>query len=95
MPSQYHILDLNYPIWDRFFTVAPLVLIGSKDEDGRFNLAPKHMVTPLGWGNYFGFVCTPCHRTYQNIQREGKFSVSFLQPTQIILKQPRCGTSRG
>jgi hypothetical protein len=65
MAERIHTLDKDQPIWDRFFTVAPLVLIGSKDEDGEFNLAPKHMVTPLGWANYIGFVCTPPHRTYK------------------------------
>src|SRR5271166_1755994 len=70
-------LDLNRPIWERFFTVAPLVIIGSRDESGVFDLAPKHMATPLGWQNYFGFVCTPRHRTYQNIQRQGAFTVTF------------------
>ena len=78
-------LNLRRPIWERFFQVAPLVLIGTRDEDGGCNLAPKHMVGPLGWENYFGFICTPSHRTYQNLQREGSFAVSYLRPTQVIL----------
>ena len=78
-------LDPKWPIWERFFTVAPLVIIGSRDETGAFDLAPKHMATPLGWQNYFGFVCTPRHRTYQNIRREGAFTVSFPRPTQVVL----------
>ena len=78
-------LDPKWPIWERFFTVAPLLIIGSRDETGAFDLAPKHMATPLGWQNYFGFVCTPRHRTYQNIRREGVFTVSFPRPTQIVL----------
>ena len=78
-------LDIDRPIWERFFTVAPLVIIGSREENGSFDLAPKHMVTPLGWQNYFGFVCTPRHRTYQNIQREKVFTVTFARPTQVVL----------
>jgi len=78
-------LDPKRPIWERFFTVAPLVIIGSKEECGAYDLAPKHMATPLGWQNYFGFVCTPRHRTYQNITREGVFTVSFPRPTQVVL----------
>ena len=78
-------LDLKWPIWERFFTVAPLLIIGSRDETGAFDLAPKHMATPLGWQNYFGFVCTPRHRTYQNIRREGVFTVSFPRPSQVVL----------
>jgi len=49
-------LDPSRPIWERFFTVAPLVIIGSRDESGAIDLAPKHMATPLSWQNYFGFV---------------------------------------
>ena len=84
-PRTWVSLDPKRPIWERFFTVAPLVIIGSKEEGGAYDLAPKHMATPLGWQNYFGFVCTPRHRTYQNITRQGVFTVSFPQPTQVVL----------
>ena len=88
-------LDVEHPIWERFFTIAPLVVIGSREEDGSYDLAPKHMVTPLGWENYFGFVCTPQHSTYQNIQRHGEFTVSFPTADAIVLTSlsasPRCG----
>ncbi len=76
-------LDVHLPIWERFFTIAPLVVIGTKEGNG-YDLAPKHMVTPLGFKNYFGFVCTPRHGTYQNIRREKEFTVSFPKPEQII-----------
>ena len=32
-------LDVRVPVWDRFFTVAPLVLVGTRESDGRFDLA--------------------------------------------------------
>ena len=87
-------LDLNQPIWDRFFTVAPLVVIGTREPDNTYDLAPKHMAMPLGWGHYFGFICTPHHHTYQNIRRTKEFTVSFPQPTQILATSltaaPRC-----
>ncbi|HAC62869.1 MAG TPA: hypothetical protein DCF68_04865 [Cyanothece sp. UBA12306] len=87
-------LDLNQCLWDRFFCVSPLVIIGTKEVDGGYDLAPKHLAMPLGWENYFGFICTPRHHTYQNIQREGVFTVSFPQPDQILLASlaatPRC-----
>lgn len=87
-------LDTHYPIWERFFTVAPLVIIGTKETDGSYDLAPKHLAMPLGWDNYFGFVCHPRHHTYQNIVREGVFTVSLPKPTQLILTSlsasPRC-----
>jgi len=78
-------IDTSVPIWDQFFTVAPLVLIGTKDQDGATDLAPKHMATPLGWQNYFGFVCTPSHGTYRNIERTGVFTVSYPRPSQVVI----------
>lgn len=78
-------LSLEQPIWERVFTVAPLVVIGSREADGSFNLAPKHLATPLSWKNHFGFVCTPAHATYQNIKRERFFTVSYPRPTQMLL----------
>ena len=88
-------LDVGQPIWERFFWVAPLVLVGTLEPDGAHNLAPKHMATPIGWENYYGFVCTPRHHTYANIRREGAFTVSFPRPSQLVLTSlaasPRCG----
>jgi flavin reductase (DIM6/NTAB) family NADH-FMN oxidoreductase RutF len=88
-------LNLNQPIWDHFFLVAPLVVIGTRELEGGYDLAPKHMAMPLGWDNYFGFVCTPRHHTYQNVCREHAFTVSFPRPDQVVLASlsaaPRCG----
>ena len=91
-------LDTTVPVWDQFFTVAPLVLIGTTDPDGSLDLAPKHMVTPMGWQNYFGFVCTPRHATCSNIERTGVFTVSYPKPSQVLItslaaspRQEGCG----
>jgi flavin reductase (DIM6/NTAB) family NADH-FMN oxidoreductase RutF len=74
--------------------VSPLSVVGTLEEDGTANLAPKHMATPMGWQNYFGFVCTPRHSTYRNIQRDGVFTVSMPRPDQVVLASlcaaPRC-----
>lgn len=72
-------------VWQRCFTVAPLVVIGTRDEDGGFDLAPKHMATPLGWGPWFGFVCTAAHATYRNARREKAFTVSFPPPELTVI----------
>ena len=69
-------LSTETPIWERFFLVAPLVLVGTKEGDG-YDVAPKHMATPLGRDNYFGFVCTPHHATYRNLKAHPQFTVSF------------------
>lgn len=88
-------LDITHPIWDRVFTVAPLVVIGTKEGD-EYDLAPKHMATPLGFENFFGFVCTPDHSTYGNIKKSKEFTVSFPLPDQVVMSSlaatPRCET---
>ena len=76
-------LDVATPIWAHVFTVAPLVIIGTKEGDG-YDLAPKHMATPMGFDNYFGFVCTPKHGTYHNVKKHKSFTASFPTPDQII-----------
>jgi flavin reductase (DIM6/NTAB) family NADH-FMN oxidoreductase RutF len=88
MPEVQHKLvdlDVEYPIWNRFFTITPLVVVGSRDAGGDYDLAPKHMAMPLSWQNHFGFVCSELHSTYQNIRRSGEFTVSFPRPDQILL----------
>ena len=76
-------LSVDSPIWKSFFTVAPLVLVGTMEADGH-DLAPKHMATPLGWSNYFCFVCSPRHATQRNAEETGAFTVSFPRPEQIV-----------
>lgn len=71
------------PIWERFFTVAPLVLIGTKEGDG-YDVAPKHLAMPLGWDNYFAFVCAPSHATYRNVLAHREFTVSFPRADRIL-----------
>jgi flavin reductase (DIM6/NTAB) family NADH-FMN oxidoreductase RutF len=87
-------LAVDQPIWDRFFGVFPLVIVGSQEEDGQFNFAPKHLAMPVGWENYFCFVCSPRHSTYHNVRRHGAFTVSYPRPTEVLLASlaagPRC-----
>ena len=87
-------LDVERPIWDHFFTAHNLVVVGTRQTGGQMDLAPKHMAIPMGWQNYFGFVCTPRHRTYLNIKQEKEFTVSYPRPTQVVLTSltaaPRC-----
>lgn len=94
VPNKLVSLDVNKALWERFFYVSPLIIVGSREEDGSYNLAPKHMTMPLGWENYFGFICTPKHRTYGNIQQSQSFTVTFPRPEQVVLTSlsaaPRC-----
>ncbi len=77
-------LDPTDSLWERFYTVNSLVVIGTREGD-RYDLAPKHMAMPFGWGHYFGFICTPRHGTYQNAKHNGAFTVTYPRPDQIVL----------
>ncbi|MDT8342327.1 MAG: flavin reductase [Longimicrobiales bacterium] len=87
-------LELSSPVWERFFLVAPLAVVGTVEPDGSPDLAPKHMVTPLGWGNHVGFVCAPAHATYRNAVRTGEFTLTFPRPEAVLTASlsaaPRC-----
>ena len=87
-------LSVDKPVWERFYKVAPLYVIGTQSADGTPDLAPKHLATPMSWENFFGFVCSETHTTYQNILRQEVFTVSAPRPDQIVLTSlaasPRC-----
>lgn len=77
-------LDLEGPFLDRVFRVAPLVVVGTLEPDGQFDLAPKHMMMPVG-DRHLAFVCTPDHATLRNAQRTGVFTISWLPPDAVLL----------
>jgi flavin reductase (DIM6/NTAB) family NADH-FMN oxidoreductase RutF len=77
-------LPTDRPLWGRVFSVAPLVIVGSKEAAGGYNLAPKHMAMPLGLGPYFCFACGPRHATYHNIRRHGVFTVSYPRVSEVL-----------
>ncbi len=76
-------LDLDGTLWDHVFTVAPIVMVGTREPDGSFDLAPKHRVVQLT-STHFGFVCRDSHATYRNAVREGAFTVSWPTPHHIV-----------
>ena len=78
-------LDCTVPIWDRFFLVHQLVVVGTIERDGSPDFAPKHMAGPIAWDNLFGFSCAPHHATYRNLVRTESFTVSYPRPDQIVL----------
>jgi len=87
-------LDPGDSIWERFFSVFPLVVVGTRETDGGADLAPKHLAIPMSWRNHFGFVCTPRHNTYANIVRQREFGITYVRPSQTVLASlaatPRC-----
>ena len=88
-------LPPDEPYWERFLSVFPLVLVATMEEWGEHDIAPKHMAMPMGWDNWFGFVCSPRHGTWRNAVRTGVFTVSYAPPSQVLLTSfaaaPRCG----
>lgn len=94
VPNDLVTLETERPVWERCFTVAPLIVVGTREGES-WDLAPKHMATPLGWEGHFGFVCTPEHATYHNAREHGAFTVSFPRPGGVVVSSlaatPRCG----
>jgi flavin reductase (DIM6/NTAB) family NADH-FMN oxidoreductase RutF len=86
MPSNHRSVSIptDSPVWSSFFTLAPLVLVASRESDGHHDIAPKHMAMPLGWQNYYCFVCSPRHATQRNIEATREFTVSFPRGEQIV-----------
>ncbi len=86
-------LEVDDTLWERVFTVAPLVLIGTIEPGGAPNLAPKHRIVQLS-GAHFGFVCRPQHATYRNALESKTFTASWPHPGQIVMTSaasaPRC-----
>lgn len=78
-------IDLDQDVWSQCYTVHSLVVIGSKEESGGYNFAPKHMAMPLGFSNQFGFMGTPRKSTYRNVKREKAFTVSYPKPSQLVV----------
>lgn len=87
-------LELEHAVWEQVYMVAPLTIVGTREPDGSYDLAPKHLAIPMSWQDHYGFVCTPSHATYANAMRERCFTVSFPRPEQILLTSlaaaPRC-----
>jgi flavin reductase (DIM6/NTAB) family NADH-FMN oxidoreductase RutF len=76
---------LEHAVWGQVYMVAPLTIVGTRERDGTYNLAPKHLAIPMSWQDHYGFVCAESHATYANAKREGCFTVSFPRPDQILL----------
>jgi flavin reductase (DIM6/NTAB) family NADH-FMN oxidoreductase RutF len=82
--TRYVSVPTDSPVWERFPTVAPLVLVGTIEPDGEPDIAPKHLAMPVSWGNYFGFVCHPDHGTYKNLIATGTFTVGYPTPQMLL-----------
>lgn len=81
--SRHVRLDPSAALWTRVFTVAPLVLIATREGSG-FDIAPKHMAMPVGWGPYYCFACSPRHATYRNALEHAAFTASFPDEELIL-----------
>src|SRR6266536_3415587 len=86
-------ISTDAPIWERFFVAAPLVLVATKEAE-HYDVAPKHLAMPLGWENYFAFVCTPRHATYRNLGVHPEFTVSFPRDDRLLQASMAAGGRR-
>jgi flavin reductase (DIM6/NTAB) family NADH-FMN oxidoreductase RutF len=86
-------ISTDAPIWERFFVAAPLVLVATKETE-HYDVAPKHLAMPLGWENYFAFVCTPRHATYRNLGVHPEFTVSFPRDDRLLQASMAAGGRR-
>jgi flavin reductase (DIM6/NTAB) family NADH-FMN oxidoreductase RutF len=84
LPAGLVRLGVSGSIWDKVFLLAPLVLVGTLEDDGAPNLAPKHMVMRIGREKRFAFVCSHRHATLRNALARGAFTVGFPRPSQIL-----------
>lgn len=78
------VLEQGESFLDRVLTVAPLVVVGTVEPDGSADLAPKHMVMPLG-ERHLAFTCSPTHATHANLARTGTFTVSWVPDDGVLL----------
>jgi len=68
----------------RYFTVKPIVLVTTLGPRDIPNVAPKTQCMDVGRDeDYFAFVCTPKHHTYQNAKANGEFVVNYPGPELI------------
>lgn len=77
------VLDLATPWAAQVLTVAPLVVVGTVEPDGSADLAPKHMVMPVG-DRHVAFTCSPSHATHVNLRRTGAFTVAWPRQDAVL-----------
>jgi flavin reductase (DIM6/NTAB) family NADH-FMN oxidoreductase RutF len=70
--------------YGRYFTVKPLILVTTLGPEGLPNVAPKTQNMDVGrQEQYFAFVYTPRHHTYQNVRANREFVVNYPGPELI------------
>jgi flavin reductase (DIM6/NTAB) family NADH-FMN oxidoreductase RutF len=68
----------------RCFTVKPVILVTTLGPKGLPNVAPKTQNMDVGsQEQYFAFVCSPHHHTYQNVKANQEFVVNYPGPELI------------
>lgn len=68
----------------QYLNLQPLILVTTLGHSGLPNVAPKTQSMHVGrHGEYFAFVCTPLHHTYQNAKAYGEFVVNYPSPELI------------
>lgn len=67
-----------------YFTVKPIILVTTLGSNELPNVAPQTQCMSVGrHEEYFAFVCTPEHHTYQNTKANKEFVVNYPGPELI------------
>ena len=53
----------------KFWQVKPIILITTKNKEGKVNIATETQFMKIGRSNNVSFGCSPLHDTYQNIKQ--------------------------
>lgn len=61
----------------KFWQVKPIILITTKNKEGKVNIATKTQFMKIGRSNNVSFGCSTLHDTYQNIKQNKEFVINF------------------
>ena len=86
-PDRLVSLPVETPVLGQFFLVAPLVLVGTRED--AYDLAPKHGDAARVARTTCCFACTPRHATYRNAVEHREFTVGYVPPEQIAADRAR------
>ena len=59
LPDDVLSFELDQSIWDRFFTVGRLIIVGTPNADGSQDLFATPRGFPMGPANLFAFLAAP------------------------------------
>ena len=77
-------IPVDEPVWNDVFTVAPLVLVGTREGGGGLRSRAEAHGHAARLGQLLLLRLHPRHATQDTLERTGEFTVSYPRPSQII-----------